>query len=1423
VFAFAKSLRTVKRAAAAIAVTLLLAPLASLHSAETKTVTPNIVIIYIDDMGYADIGPFGAKGYATPHLDRMAAEGMKFTSFYSAQAVCSASRAALMTGCYANRVGIPGALGPHSKIGISDREMTIAQLCKQKNYATAIFGKWHLGDAPQFLPTRHGFDEYFGLPYSNDMWPRHPTAKFPPLPLIEQETVINPDVDDAVQNQLTTLYTQRAVSFIQRHKDRPFFLYVPHTMVHVPLHVSDKFRGKTPRGLFGDVVEEIDWSVGQILDALKTNGLDGNTLVMFCSDNGPWLCYGDHAGSAYPLREGKGTSWDGGVREPTLMRWPGHIPAGKVCDAPLMTIDMLPTIARLIGGRLPGHKIDGLDISEVILGKSADSPHEVLYFYYNVNDLEALRSGKWKLELPRHYVSLNGRPGGHGGMPAKYDTLAVGAPELYDLDADPGQKHNLAGRRREVLARLLAYAEKAREELGDGLTRHPGTQRREPGRLPQEGSQNKLRRDFIAPPDAFKAWCYWWWLNGAASKEGITRDFEEMKKQGIAGALLFDAGEGGADAPRGPPFMGPQWRELYRHALREADRCGIALSVNLCSGWNAGGPWVTPQHAAKKLVAASVAVKGPAHESLDLPQPEKVQGFYRDIAVLAQPQRDPRTGGPRAAWDRSQTVDLTSSVDAHGRLTWDVPAGTWTVLRIGYTLHGNATKFVGSGPAGLEIDTMSRAAMDAHFAETGAKLIADAGPLAGKTLQYFHIDSWELGQPTWTPLMRSEFQKRRGYDLLSYLPALLGQTVTDPLTTQRFLADYRRTAADLVAVNYYGRFRELTIQGGLRGTHPESGGPFFEHWIDALQCEGVNDIPMGEFWKRNAEPGGSINWPPETNPTVKQIASAAHIYGKPICQAEAYTSFACDWIDDPWTMKDIGDAAFCHGLTRQVLCFWVHQPRVDAGPGSQWAHVGTHFGPTVTWWPMSHAWLTYLARCQLLLGQGRFVADFAYLQSEEIPGFIAPRDKQQPPRPAGFDYDVLNTEVLLSRAAVRNGRLVLPDGMTYRYLVLPDRSPLAISPRVLGKIAELAQSGATVIGGKPSRAPGLTNFPKCDSEVQGMGDALWGAGAAPVGGHKFGAGRVIWGRSLDEVVKADRLSPDIEFRGGAAAGRLDWIHRRDGETEIYFVANLASAATTVDAVFRSAGKQPELWDAVTGEVRDLTDWRPENGRTVVPLAFAPRQSWFIVFRNAAVPGSAAPIANFPPLQSVQQIDGPWQVSFDPKWGGPSQVTFPSLQDWTTRSEPGIRYYSGTAVYRKQLEIASPGPAGRLFLDLGAVKNVARVKLNGRDLGVIWTSPWRVEITGALRPGVNDLEIELANLWPNRLIGDGMLSKDKRLTLTNVKTYETRLPSNEQYPTYGCPICDARRRSGGSPVLLSSGLLGPVTLQATKAVARGFSL
>jgi arylsulfatase A-like enzyme len=437
------------------------------------------VLILADDLGYGDIGCYGAKGQPTPNLDRMAREGIRFTDFYVAQAVCSASRTALLTGCYPNRLGILGALGPRSDHGISARERTIAEVLKPRGYATAIYGKWHLGHHPQFLPTRHGFDDYFGLPYSNDMYPQHPSVKFPALPLIQGENIItrNPD-----QTRLTTWYTERAVQFIDRSKDRPFFLYLAHNMPHVPLHVSDKFKGKSQRDLYGDVIMEIDWSVGEILRALQRNGLEDNTLVLFTSDNGPWLSYGEHAGSAGPLREGKGTTWDGGQREPCILRWPGKIPAGSVCREPAMTIDILPTLAKLADAPLPERRIDGLDIWPLISAQpGAKSPHEALYFYWD-RELQAVRSGKWKLHFPHSYRTLGGKPGGSGGKPAPYGQAKIGLA-LFNLEDDIGEKTDVAGKHPEVVERLKALAEKAREDLGDSATNRPGKGVRQPGHI----------------------------------------------------------------------------------------------------------------------------------------------------------------------------------------------------------------------------------------------------------------------------------------------------------------------------------------------------------------------------------------------------------------------------------------------------------------------------------------------------------------------------------------------------------------------------------------------------------------------------------------------------------------------------------------------------------------------------------------------------------------------------------------------------------------------------------------------------------------------------------------------------------------------------------------------------------------------------
>jgi len=433
---------------------------------------PNIIILFTDDQGYADVGAYGAEGFETPHLDRMAAEGVRFTDFYVAQPVCGASRAALLTGCYPNRIGLPGAPDHSAKYGIAAGEMTLAELLKQRGYATAIFGKWHLGHLPQFLPTRQGFDEYFGLPYSNDMWPHHPTSKdyYPDLPLIEGEDVIelNPD-----QSRLTARYTERAVDFIERNRERPFFLYMPYTMAHVPLAVSDRFEGKSEQGLYGDVIMEIDWSVGRIMEAVRKAGADERTLFIFTSDNGPWFSYGNHGGSAGPLREGKGTTWEGGVRVPCIMRWKDRIPKGTVCREPAMTIDILPTVAAATGAPLPAHGIDGKDIGPLMFGEpGAKCPHEAYYFYYRKNDLEALRAGKWKLVFPHEYRSLTGEPG-MDGQPNGYSRLKCGL-ELYDLENDLGEEHDVAAANPAVVERLQALAEKARDDLGDAITGREG-------------------------------------------------------------------------------------------------------------------------------------------------------------------------------------------------------------------------------------------------------------------------------------------------------------------------------------------------------------------------------------------------------------------------------------------------------------------------------------------------------------------------------------------------------------------------------------------------------------------------------------------------------------------------------------------------------------------------------------------------------------------------------------------------------------------------------------------------------------------------------------------------------------------------------------------------------------------------------------
>ena len=460
--------------------------------AEEKKPAPNVVIVFTDDQGYQDLSCFGSPNIYTPHLDQIAADGLRLTNFYAAQAVCSASRAALLTGCYPNRIGIKGALFPQSKIGINPMETTLAEMLQEQGYKTGIFGKWHLGHLPKFLPNNHGFDEFMGIPYSNDMWPvdyegnqvdkNHRKAKrYPQLPFFKNFDVVKEIKTLEDQAQLTTELTEAAVDFIERNKDTPFFLYVPHPMPHTPIAVSDKFKGKSDQGRYGDVIMEIDWSVGQIMNKLKEHQLDKNTIFIFTSDNGPWLNFGNHAGSASPLREGKGTAWEGGQREPCVVSYPNGIEGGRVIDTPMMTIDLLPTIAEITGAKLPELKIDGKSVWDIWTGKSNKSPHDAYFFYYKSNELHGVRYNGWKLYFPHTYRSLNGREGGKDGYPVNYDMNEIDEIELYDLKNDISESKNVADQHPKIVLEIKSLADEMRKKLGDKLLNIEGTENRPAG------------------------------------------------------------------------------------------------------------------------------------------------------------------------------------------------------------------------------------------------------------------------------------------------------------------------------------------------------------------------------------------------------------------------------------------------------------------------------------------------------------------------------------------------------------------------------------------------------------------------------------------------------------------------------------------------------------------------------------------------------------------------------------------------------------------------------------------------------------------------------------------------------------------------------------------------------------------------------
>lgn len=947
------------------------------------------------------------------------------------------------------------------------------------------------------------------------------------------------------------------------------------------------------------------------------------------------------------------------------------------------------------------------------------------------------------------------------------------------------------------------------------------------------------RDEFRNPPLQARPSCLWSWLNGHVDHGQITRELEEMKANGMRGAIIWDVGSlinPDKMIPAGPQFLGPESLKAIHHAMDEAERLGLELGLFASSSWNAGGTWITPKDGSKALLISELKVDGPKKMSEALPLHEKVSEHHEDVAVLAVPD-----DSTKSVASTTTPIRLDSNMSAGGVLTWDVPAGSWRILRFTRNNTGEFLNCPSPNSKGLVIDHLSRQATDAYLIHILDKL--KEGRKGYGAMKMLMLDSYEVRPGIdWTPDFVAEFTKCNGYDPVPWLPVLAGWTVADKELSARFEHDYRKMVGDLMVDNHFARCRELLNERGLQllaegghGGHPR---------VDPLKALGAADIPMGEFWNHRK------NW------VTKEAASAANIYGRKLVAAESFTGWQ-NWQDGPAAYKRLFDIALCAGLNQVYFHTFSHNPPEAGLPGFAY-HAGEHFNVNNTWWKQAGPMIEDMSRACHLLQQGKFVADVCAYYGDEAPNLvparrIAPTIKSQwpddkcahcgRPKPVnldslgqGYDYDYINEEVILTRMTVKDGKLVLPDGMSYRMMVLPDRK--TISPAVLKKLGEFIEAGATIVGPKPERSNSLRGYPGCDQEVRELADLIWGdCDGEKVKSRSHGKGKVVWNLPLDRVLADMGVERDFVPEGIDNKDRaIDYIHRATETEDIYFVSNSAMERKVVRCRFRAGvNRVPSFWNSEHGSVRPCLAYESKDGFTWITLDLAAASSMFVVFgpgekvdhvveSKGPAPGDGLPGLELLSIEANQltarawqqgtwefttafgrkgsmvvrdvpetrSITGPWKVTFPGGLGAPDSITMEELADWTTHADPGVKYFSGGATYQREISMDEPATRAGvpLFLDLGTVKEVAVVRVNGKDAGILWKEPYRIDIGPCLKPGRNQLEITVVNTWNNRIVGDLNGKPEKRVTRTNI----------------------LGKFNPKSP-LLSSGLLGPVTLHS----------
>jgi hypothetical protein len=1110
-----------------------------------------------------------------------------------------------------------------------------------------------------------------------------------------------------------------------------------------------------------------------------------------------------------------------------------------------------------------------------------------------------------------------------------------------------------------------------------------------------QNATDPLTQGFLTPPDSAKPRTWWHWTNGNVTEEGITKDLEWMKRSGIGGFQLVDVASGGGQVIEPKINFGtPEWYHAVLHSAEDARRLGLEMSIFSCAGWSeAGGPWVKPEMAMKKLVWSETNIKGPASFNDKLAQPPSNEGpvrdstagsrpdalhFYADSAIIAYrtPAEEvsmaslhpkvttnngpidggallddslttaitiaaPKDGSP--AWlqyeffqpytaralsfgsrgripvgrilasddgvnfrtivdspgpqgyhgasirtfafpaviakffrieldgagltpaavihggpvipaadygvseaifyssarvnrwedkgafgslmdvydvvptpvapstaeiSRSDIIDLTGKMDKDGTLHWNIPAGNWTILRMGYSLTGAKNRPSVPAGSGYEVDKLSSKYVQQYFKGYIDPLQQHLGDLLGSTTHYMTMDSWEAGMQNWTDDMIAEFQRRRGYDPIPYLPILAGRVVENADVSDRFLWDFRRTLADMFAEDFYGTMDSELHKKGMEA-YSEASGVALEIPEDTLLNKSKIDIPMAEFWVRALHPESMYYV------DVRGAASAAHIYGKPIVATESFTGGG---YESPFTLKKIADFWFAQGVNRLVFHTSAQQP-LDTKPGN--TMVGTHINRNITWAEQARPFMTYVARVSYMLQQGNPVADLAYLLPEGAPSTMPFwGDGLQPAPPAGYDYDYINTDILLHHTSVAaDGRIQVEgsSGMSYRLLVLPPT--LQMTPEVLHKLHDLVAAGATITGPRPTASPSLLHYPNADTEVHALATDLWGGiDGVTFNQHPLGRGMTYSGLALDEILS--RLKAPQDF---ASNGTLEnppvWIHRHTPDTDIYFVANQAETPQHIEAHFHVTGKDVQIWRPMDGSTINVayttgasTDQRTGNrqpglqpaiyaaeaGFTVVPLDLAERESVFVVFRHVAAAPSRTAASRI--QTTLTDLTGPWTVTFPEHSGAPHSVPMPPLTSWSLNADPGVKYFSGTATYTRTVRSSTSWfqPGQHLYLDLEKVRDIASVQVNGKAVGVLWAPPYRLDVSAAMKPGINTIEISVTNEWTNRLIGDRLLPVEKRIL-----SQDGVAPSRSG--SFGPP-----------PRLTESGLLGSIRIVSERS-------